>query len=98
MSVAAIRLHPQDNVLVATRDLGPGDRIGEAGDIVLLRDIPLGHKLAAAPLQAGEKIIKYGMPIGSATAAIAAGDWVHLHNMKSDYLPAHLRGGVQEDM
>lgn len=47
----------------------------------------LGHKIASRDIAAGEKIVKYGAPIGSATTAIPAGEHVHLHNMKSDYLP-----------
>jgi len=29
------------------------------------------------------------VPIGSATRAIKAGEHVHLHNMKSDYIPTY---------
>jgi hypothetical protein len=32
-------------------------------------------------------VIKYGVPIGSAIVEIEAGEHVHLHNMKSDYIP-----------
>jgi (2R)-sulfolactate sulfo-lyase subunit alpha len=35
--------------------------------------------------------VKYGMSIGSSTLEIQPGDWVHLHNMKSDYIPSHTR-------
>jgi altronate hydrolase len=52
--------------------------------------ISLGHKLAARPIAAGEKVIKYGAPIGSATRDIACGEHVHTHNLKSDYLPTFL--------
>ena len=38
---------------------------------------------------AGEKVLKYGAPIGSATCAIAAGEHVHLTNLKSDYTQTH---------
>jgi len=48
--------------------------------------LTLGHKLAARAIRAGEKILKYRVPIGSATQDIAAGEHVHLHNMKSDYI------------
>jgi hypothetical protein len=54
--------------------------------------VGLGPKLAARDIAPGEKIIKYGVPIGSATIAIPAGGHIHLHNMKSDYLPTYLRG------
>ncbi len=42
-----------------------------------------GHKTALFPIREGEDVIKYGFPIGVATADIAAGDSVHTHNMKT---------------
>lgn len=45
--------------------------------------IPAGHKMALQPIALGEPVIKYGFPIGIATADIAAGDWVHDHNVKT---------------
>jgi altronate dehydratase len=72
-----LRLHPEDNVLTVIAADGP---------------VPLGHKIAARAIAAGEKIIKYGVPIGSATRAIAAGEHVHTHNLRSDYLPTFARG------
>src|SRR3546814_7112841 len=57
------------------------------GDVVAARaDMPLGHKVARAFIPAGALVVKYGMPIGSATADIEPGDWVHLHNMRSNYI------------
>ena len=44
---------------------------------------------APAPIAAGEKVLKYGAPIGTATAAIAAGEHVHVHNIESDYTPTY---------
>jgi len=89
----AILLHPDDNVLVCCRAVRAGERfqINEREEIRVLQDVDLGHKLARRALSAGEKVIKYGAPIGSMTAAVAAGGWVHLHNMKSDYISAHTR-------
>lgn len=45
--------------------------------------IPAGHKRALKAIKKGEKIIKYGNPIGIATADIAEGEWVHTHNLKT---------------
>ena len=42
-----------------------------------------GHKYAVKPIKAGERVIKYGMPIGVATEDIALGAHVHSHNMKT---------------
>ena len=44
--------------------------------------IPAGHKKAIKPIKKGEKVIKYGNPIGVATADIAEGEWVHTHNVR----------------
>ena len=45
--------------------------------------IPAGHKRALKAIKKGEPIIKYGNPIGIATADIAEGEWVHIHNLKT---------------
>lgn len=90
---AVILLHPDDNVLVCCRAVSQGERlrIGDGEEIEARSDVELGHKLARRGLSAGDKVVKYGMPIGSTTAAVAAGEWIHLHNMKSDYIGAHTR-------
>jgi hypothetical protein len=56
---------------------------------VIKQNIPLGFKLAGCPIGNNESIIKYGVSIGSATSDIGAGELVHLHNMKSNYLPTY---------
>ena len=89
----AILLHPDDNVLVCCRAVRVGERfrIGPDEEIHVLQDTDLGHKLARRALSTGEKVIKYGAPIGSMTADVQPGGWIHLHNMKSDYISAHTR-------
>ena len=80
-------LDPGDNVLVAIQTLEAGDTVTVAAQRVnVAARLTLGHKLAARAIRAGERIIKYHVPIGSATRDIAAGEHVHLHNMKSDYI------------
>lgn len=92
MSATAIRLSPSDNVVVCCRTVEPGERFEVDGHALEIAErVALGHKLALLPLAAGDKVLKYGMPIGSMTAPVPAGGWVHMHNMKSDYMPAHLR-------
>jgi hypothetical protein len=94
-----LRISPQDNVLVAARTLEAGAMLEiEGQSIPLAAPVGLGHKIAACDIAPGEKIIKYGVSIGSATTAIQAGGHVHLHNMQSDYLPTYLRGkGAESD-
>ena len=88
-----LRLHAEDNVLTVIRTLEPGDELlVEGARAPIAARLPLGHKVAARAITAGEKIVKYGAPIGSATRAIAPGEHVHTHNLRSDYLPTFARG------
>jgi len=87
-----LQLSPDDNVGVATRTLEAGQAIVVDGRPVTLSErIPTGHKVAIRPIAAGEKVKKYGAPIGSATCDIRPGEYVHTHNVKSDYLPTYTR-------
>ena len=83
-----ISLHPTDNVVVALCDLKAGQEVTLTDGCVLtlLEDIGFGHKVAVRAISRGEKVLKYGLPIGSATRDIAAGEHVHVQNMKSDYI------------
>ena len=90
----SIRIHPLDNGAVALTDLHAGETV--AG-ITLREDVPAGHKVALAPLHPGDKVIKYGCPIGHATVEVAPGSWLHTHNVRTDlsdtltytYTPTH---------
>lgn len=84
---AVILLHPDDNVVVACRALSAGETIDAAGvTLVVMSRVGTGHKLARVALQPGDKVRRYGSPIGSMTQAAAPGEHVHLHNLQSDYL------------
>ncbi len=91
-----LRLHEADNVLTLLSTLEPGDtlRIGQSM-LAVTKRLPIGHKVAARAIATGEKICKYGVPIGSAVCAIAQGEHVHTHNIKSDYLPTYERENQQ---
>lgn len=87
-------LAPEDNICVACQDLDPGTELLIDGTPTRLAEaIPTGHKLARRAIAAGEKVVKYGAPIGSARQAIAAGSYVHTHNLGSDYIPTWDREG-----
>ena len=78
------KIHPRDNVAVAVSALTQGQVLQAGGVTITTRAaVPAGHKVALVPIAAGEPVIKYGFPIGSATTDIAAGDWVHTHNVHS---------------
>ncbi|HEY0776832.1 MAG TPA: UxaA family hydrolase [Gemmatirosa sp.] len=78
----AVRVTPHDTVAVAVRALAAGTTVDVDGlCVTLVDDVPAGHKLALRAHEAGEPVRKYGYPIGAATAPIAAGAWVHAHNL-----------------
>lgn len=86
-----MKLAPQDNVAVALRPLQAGERLDLDGVSLLVdRAVAVGHKVAARAIAEGDTIVKYNCPIGLATASIAAGHYVHVHNVKSGYLPTYV--------
>ena len=92
VAASVLVLSPEDNVVVCRRDVHAGQRLVIDGDVVVARsDVALGHKIARRSIPRGARVVKYGMSIGSSTAEIQPGDWVHLHNMKSDYIASHTR-------
>lgn len=102
IKINLLLLSEQDNVFVALSPIAPGKAQSADGTIVeVISAVTLGHKVARHEIAKGEKIIKYGVPIGSATAAIQAGEHVHVQNLKSDYTATHLleetAGGANDD-
>jgi len=74
----------RDNVATALEALEPGRTLEIRGTAVTVVDaIPRGHKVALASIAAGDAVIKYGSPIGLASADIVAGGHVHTHNVSS---------------
>jgi altronate dehydratase small subunit len=83
-------LAPNDNIGVAVVNLAAGDHAtGQGWAVTLKTSVAVGHKLAIKPIAQGEKVFKFGAPIGSATVPIAPGESVHTHNLKSDYTPTY---------
>ena len=76
-----IHIHPKDNVAVALKPI-PAGAVFEG--VTAGMDIPQGHKMALRDIAPEEQIVKYGFPIGHAVQPIAAGEWVHTHNMKTN--------------
>ena len=74
-----IRLHPDDNVVVARIDVAKGAAIPGEG-IVTKTPAPAGYKIASIDIARGEPIRKYNVVIGFAGADIPAGTMLHNHN------------------
>ena len=83
-----VALAKADNVGVALRDIETSEtaRSADGASVVACEAIPLGHKIALIPIAVGEAIVRFGVPVGLATAAISAGQLVHVHNVRSRYL------------
>lgn len=87
----AIALSEKDNVAVALEEILEGEDVevtigGEKIILKALNNIPFGHKISLRRIRRGEKIIKYGEPIGEAVTDIEQGEHVHVHNIKSIFV------------
>jgi altronate dehydratase small subunit len=84
----ALQLEPADNVAtvvaVVTKNTQLTIQTPGARTLTLatVDDIPFGHKIALQPLRKGEIVVKYGRPIGRATADIPQGGLVGIHNLE----------------
>jgi altronate hydrolase len=80
MSVQApyIRLHPNDDVLIARAQLLGGTVVEQ---VTVKGLIPPGHKLAVRAVTKGEALRRYNQIIGFASRDIGPGEHVHTHNL-----------------
>ncbi len=84
---ALLVLAAEDDVAVSLRAIAPGERLlYETGEVVAVDAIPFAHKIALRRIATGAPVRKFGVPIGRATADIAPGALVHVHNIASDYI------------
>ncbi len=93
-----LQLNPRDTVAVALRGIARGETVQVGGCTLKTAEaIPFGHKMALRDVATGEPVIKYGFPIGHTTRDVAAGSWVHTHNLQTNlsgtlhytYVPRH---------
>lgn len=87
-AITAFQVHASDNVATLLDEASLGSAvtvIGPAGnrEISAHEKIAMGHKVALTSIREGEPVIKYGVVIGTAKSLIETGDWVHLHNCRS---------------
>lgn len=90
---ALLHLAASDKVAVALRDIEAGEAVAlpDGTEITAPCRIPFGFKLAVLPIAAEEVVQKYRVPIGTATRSIAPGEVVHVHNLRSNYIPTQRR-------
>lgn len=74
----------RDNVATALEPLDAGRILTiDGATLTVAEPIPSGHKIALQAIAAGTPVVKYGSPIGLASASIAVGMHVHTHNLSS---------------
>ncbi len=75
-----IRLHPNDDVVIARAQLVGGTRLGDE-NVTVSGLVPPGHKIATRALKKGDPVKRYNQIIGFASRDIAPGEHVHLNNL-----------------
>jgi altronate hydrolase len=75
-----IRLHPEDDVVIARIDIQTGTLVARE-NVRASVTIPAGHKLAVRDVAKGQPVRRYNQIIGFATRDIAAGEHIHVHNL-----------------
>jgi altronate hydrolase len=97
MKQRVLKVHPADNVIVALQDLQKGETIHYRGkDHVLADDINAKHKFFEKDMQPGEKVIMYGVLVGTVQRFIPQGGLMTTGNVKHAadpfvYRPSHYR-------
>ena len=83
-SARIIHINSKDNVAIALQPIWKGVvvTLNNGEEITALDDIPASHKIAVTNIKKDEHVIKYGESIGVTSEDLAAGRWVHVHNLK----------------
>ena len=77
-----LKIHPDDNVIVALVDLFKGDEmINETWSFVLISDVKAKHKFSTQDLKIGDEIYMYGVIVGKAKKEIAIGEVINTQNI-----------------
>lgn len=83
MSKRFLKIHPDDNVLVALQDLKAGEQIPYNGiAITLAHDVPAKHKFVISTMNPGDSIYMYGLTVGKALTSIPSGSAITTTNVK----------------
>ena len=91
-----IRIHAQDNVVIARSQLVGGTVLADEG-VTVFGLVPPGHKVATQAIAKGQAVRRYDQIIGMATRDIAAGEHVHTHNLAfSDFAREHAPGAAAQ--
>lgn len=80
-----VKIHPDDNVLVALADLKAGEQIQYNGSsFQLVENVRAKHKFVMKDLHPDDEIIMYGVLVGKAVTDIRAGASIHTGNVRHE--------------
>lgn len=83
MKNIVLKVHPEDNVIVALTDLKAGQEVEFGGKVFTLKsDVDAKHKFTEKRFEIGDEIIQYGVLVGKAKQVIEEGDWINVFNVK----------------
>lgn len=83
MKQKVLKIHPKDNVLVALQNLAKGEHVIYNGEEYVLQEtIPAKHKFFTRDMNAGDKVIMYGVLVGKAQVPVSRGGWMNTLNIK----------------
>jgi altronate hydrolase len=83
MKKSILKVHPDDNVIVALRDLSKGEEVQLNGHrYVVQEDIPAKHKFTEEPIPQGGSLTMYGVLVGKANVDLPAGIRISTSNVK----------------
>jgi altronate hydrolase len=85
MNRKVLKVHPDDNVLVAISNLHPSETVQYLDQAYhVLSEVPAKHKMATRDLGVGDPVYMYGVIVGEAIQAIRAGEVISTVNIKHD--------------
>ncbi len=83
--IRLIQIDPADNVAIVTEQATKGDILE---GIILLDNIPQGHKVALKNLNKGERILRYGVTLGFLLSDVLKGSWINENMLSLPDLPS----------
>ena len=100
--VFAFVMKKGDNVATLLDDCPVGTQVSLSGDtdggsLIVIENIRKNHKIALTDIFETHAVVKGGVSIGTATASVKTGGWIHMHNCASRYDSRHYESEVRAE-
>ncbi len=76
-----VKITHNDNVGIVVDPMGLEKDTVISGEVKILENVPMGHKVALRKIAAGEEVIRYGHTIAYANQTVPPGSWVNETNI-----------------